>query len=457
MKEIISFIKTINKSIAELIVPQHKYEIVFVMGNSSCDMDSFTCATTLSYLRNIESGFILVKNKEEISYSISKTEVNRVFIPIVNCGDKLSWRLDIDELLRQMNLTEKEFFYFNTAFSYSNGQLSFLPLKELEVNQDKLSYSFILVDHHELDINQKFVSKYVIEIIDHHDDTKFKGKAEYTNLQNYKVEFPRCSNMALIIEDLLANPKLSQLLDVLQQQNFFDIFAAAIVLDSSNFDEKLKNTKWVEKDRETLHNIIRKFKGSLLINGKNPLTENSGDEEIKEYYAEIFKLLSDVKFSPSRNLDLGVDGLVNKDRKDFEVTLKDGSSTKITFASFPVPFNDVVSKYHLSGVTDYLESLSKENGIDLFVTIYRSAEKDTCALFYSTQLSKAKKPYEEESLTHLFKNVSTNLLESKSITKYELIENLEGNSSINIMVTKGSLSRKILWPQVNSFFSEFQI
>lgn len=456
MKEIISFIKTINKSIAELVVPQHKYEIVFVMGNSSCDMDSFTSATALSYLKNIESGFILVKSKDEISYNISKTETNRVFVPIINCGDKLSWRLDIDELLRQMNLNEKEFFYFNSVFSYDNGQLSFLPLKELEANQDKLTYSFILVDHHELDINQKFISQYVIEIIDHHDDTKFKGKSDYTKLQNYKVEFPRCSNMALVIEDLLINPRLALHLDTLQQQNFFDLFVAAIVLDSSNFDEKLKNTKWIEKDRETLHHIIRRFKGSLLVNNKHPLTENSGDEEIKEYSAEIFKLLSEVKFSPSRNLELGVDGLVNKDRKDFEVTLKDATVTKVTFASFPVPFNDVVSKYQLSGVIEYLESLSQANGIDLFVIIYRSAEKDTCALFYSTEISKAKKSYSEEAIKLLFTNVSTNLLESKSITKYEPIEHLDGHSNLNIMITKGSLSRKILWPQVNSFFSEFQ-
>lgn len=456
MKEIISFIKTIKKSIEELIVPQCTYEIIFVMGNSSCDMDSFTCSIALSYLKNVESGFIIVKNKEEISYNISKTDINRVYVPIINCGDKLSWRLDIDELLRQTNLTDKEFFYFNSTFSYSNGQLSFLPIKGLE-HENKISYNFILVDHHELDINQKFISQYVIEIVDHHDDTKFKGKSDYVKLQKYKVEFPRCSNMVLVIEEMLSNPTLTPFLDSLQQQNFFEVFVAPIILDSSNFDEKLKNTKWVEKDRETLHQIMRRFKGSILVSNKNPLTDNSGDEELKEYSAEIFKLLSEVKFSPSRNLELGVDGLVNKDRKDFEVVLKDESVTKITFASFPVPFNDVVNKYQLSGIEEYLETLSKENNIDLFVIIYRNAEKATCALLYTTALSKAKKPFEDESIKKLFKDVSTDLIESKSITSFDSLENFEGNSSINIMITKGSLSRKILWPQVNNFFSNFQI
>lgn len=456
MKEVINFIQTIRKSVGELVFSRCKYELVFVMGNSSCDMDSFTCAIILSYLRNVESGFIKVKNKEEITFYISKTETNKVYIPIINCGDKLTWRLDIDELLKRLNLSENDFFYFNSAFTCNNGQISFLPLQDLVLNQDNISYSFILVDHHELDVNQKFISKYVIEIIDHHDDTKFKRKSDYTKLQKYRVEFPRCSNMALVIEDMLNNPKLIPFLDTLQEQNTFELFVVAIILDSGNFDENLKNNKWVDRDLETLLQIVRMFNGSILVTNKNALCQYSKDEEIKEYFTEIYKLLSEVKFSPSRNLELGVDGLINKDRKDFEVTHKDHSVTKISFASLPVPFEDVIAKYQLSGVIDYLETVSQENRIDLFVMIYRNAEKATCALFYSTTLGKAKKIYEKVTIIQLFKDVSASLLESKSITHYDSIENFEESSSINIMVTKGSLSRKILWPEINSFLSNFQ-
>ena len=54
MKEIINFLKTIKNKTTHIVTPEVPYYVYFVMGNSSCDMDSFLSSIVYSYFKNVE-------------------------------------------------------------------------------------------------------------------------------------------------------------------------------------------------------------------------------------------------------------------------------------------------------------------------------------------------------------------------------------------------------------------
>ena len=147
MKEIINFLKTIKNKTTQIVTPEVPYYVYFVMGNSSCDMDSFLSSIVYSYFKNVESGLIPKiderenKKDEDISYNIYDFG-NLVYIPIINCSkDLLFSRLDIAELCKKLNLTVDDFFFFDEEIKHINNEIIFKPL---EYSQELLNRKSII-------------------------------------------------------------------------------------------------------------------------------------------------------------------------------------------------------------------------------------------------------------------------------------------------------------------------
>lgn len=139
MKEIIYFIKSIKDQINSIVTPDKPLILNFVIGDVTCDMDSFLSSIVLSYFRNINSGAITI-NSNELTYNVYNLG-NRIYIPVINCRKgELCWRLDIKELMSSCGLNENDFFYFSDVLSITSlGQLVFHPV---ELNSEKLECKF---------------------------------------------------------------------------------------------------------------------------------------------------------------------------------------------------------------------------------------------------------------------------------------------------------------------------
>ena len=476
MHEIINFVKTLYHKLHSLIILEEKdtstYSINFVLGNSTCDLDSFLSAITLSYFRNIKSGFISVTKNNEITYNVKKHSLNNVYIPIINCKkEELLWRLDISELLSKLEIKPDELFYYKDALLFNSNKVQFKPVSDYIKDKhktnsslvntllDRVSCQFILVDHHELDPSQKELIPFVEEILDHHDDKDFDYKL-YPNLTTKLVEFPRISNMILILEEFLTDDKLKACHESLFKNNFFDILVAAPIIDSNNFDDKLKNSKWIDKDKVLVSNIVSILKTSIF---SSPIERIKFSEDADyQHFERLFKILSNVKFDCEKNLNIGIEGLINKDLKRFEIELKSKEDILyITYASFPVPLKKVISKYSKENFFKFLESFSIDkayNRTDFYVIIYIQEDKKLCAFLYVTEvgLKNHNGLLKEENIKLMYKHLLDVFVLNdimKVLPDLELKSNAEENSNAYLMYTTGKLNRKTLWPNMKDFFT----
>lgn len=145
MKEIISFIKYVKHNFSKIITPDVSFTFNFVLGNCSCDMDSFTSSIIYSYYRNIQLKSISVNedDKNGIYFHIYDNN-NILYIPILNCNKgELFNRLDISELCSKYNLSEDDFLYFNEEFKIEdnnkNEKQQLLIFNKLEFDEDYYS------------------------------------------------------------------------------------------------------------------------------------------------------------------------------------------------------------------------------------------------------------------------------------------------------------------------------
>ena len=100
--------------------------------------------------------------------------------------------------------------------------------------------------------------------------------------------------MILILEEFLTDDKLKACHESLFKNNFFDILVAAPIIDSNNFDDKLKNSKWIDKDKVLVSNIVSILKTSIF---SSPIERIKFSEDADyQHFERLFKILSNVKF-----------------------------------------------------------------------------------------------------------------------------------------------------------------
>ena len=449
MREITNFLRVLSNRLNYILDKNDTYKVVFVMGNASCDIDSFTSSILFYFMRNIEVGLITCQSTNEITFNVKK-EGNVIFIPVINCvKEELLWRLEIAELIKKMDLTLNDFFFFNECFDSYKG-VNFTRLQGIFYNLEfssKHEYCVILMDHHELDNSQKFLADYVTEIIDHHSDKGF-DYSFFKNLKNENIncQYPRSSNVCLVLERFFNSDIIKTFLlqSLTNDNNYYDFLIAVIVIDSENFNPKIKDDKWIQKDQDVASKILDMSKKSIFFNEEEQKKYISRDNSF--HFDNIAKNLIEIKFSEEKNLELGAKGLLQKDRKNF--TIKDYF---ISMHSLPVSLFKLIQREEnllsqgkeTEKLKDVLSFLAKEDSLHIMIMTCRDNEVPLITIY-------------------LHKNEYFNSNNIFDFYNYLNSKLCNGNGQISqdkdffFFKTTTNINRKILWPEVQGFFTNLK-
>jgi inorganic pyrophosphatase/exopolyphosphatase len=403
-------IKIIRDSYFKLIETNSlKSEIVyFVMNNSSCDMDSFISSISLAAARNLQEDVFTFNNQNELELSsYNNSLVNKIYIPLMNCKrGELKNRLDIAFVMKKFKIEEENLFYIND------------PEVEQYINENSQNFNFkiILVDHNKLEEKHLHLLDKVEEIIDHHDDRN--NILQYKNLTSKTLKFPLGSCSTLILHDyFICNKKIkeniSKIIDPL-------LLLTALLLDTLNFQKNLYINRWVDMDYYVFESIIQ--------------SENISQSVIDQYYNE----LDSSKYDEDANLNLGIDNLMNKDKKLFK-----WGAHYASWSSLQVTYESLINKYEWSKLEEYFMKDKEINkNLNFFITISKFSNKEKSVRIveiydYENKLSSIEKFNE-----HLKTELGDNLL------------NLNSQENLIKIYVNESISRKLFEPVLNKYFNK---
>ena len=258
-------------------------EITFILGNSSCDMDSALSSFLLSLGKNIKHNTITY-NKSNNTAIFNKNP-KQLFLPVLNIKrGTFAHRLDIKYVFDLFKIDENLFWYISDEI-FDENKLFLLH------KNNNIKTSVILVDHSKLCDEQKFLADYVTEIYDHHQENKY----DYKNLKSIHIKYPLGSCTTLILLDYF--------FDVFPKCLIDPLFAVtAILIDTSKFEQNFYNNRWVDLDRI----VYKRIKSEIKPNEK------------KMKYKEYYKNIIENKYDIEKNLNLGVEVILLKDQKQYE-------------------------------------------------------------------------------------------------------------------------------------------
>lgn len=320
-----------------------KLKKIYILNNNSCDMDSFICSVILSICKNISENIIRAENNSDSSDLNINNESDLIYLPLMNCKrGELKTRLDINFIMKKFDINEDDLFYINDES----------VINDLHI--DSFSNSFlILVDHNVLDPSQSTFSDRVVEIYDHHlDNSLINTNNVYKNLVKKNIVFPLGSCSTLI---LLDNFIIDQSYNKILFKIFDPLFLiSAILLDTDNFKEELYENRWVNLDFYVYNKVVD--------------DDFQSGESVSDVVKEFYKKLSNAKFDEEMNLSLGVEILMNKDKKSFK-----WGGLICEWSSLQVPLKLITNKFGWESVINYFENckLMKENisTISLYITL----------------------------------------------------------------------------------------
>lgn len=261
-------------------LPPNKF--YFILGNESADIDSIIGSICLAYHKyhNNET------NSLDLSLSLSEEALcktqDKFYIPIINCPkEEINTRFDWNYISNLMEIPHKNLIFF----------------EELRPLLEKTSCEIILFDHNSPAKSQEFIKPLVKEIMDHHEDLNIFPNDQIT-LKILKKAGSCCSILAEHIEN---SAKKLEKIDI---SLVFGLFTT-ILLDTLNFDPKLKENRWVQQDFEIFSRLHSHLLGHQTY---NPLVK---DKNL------FYKSLLDLKYSIKENLSLSLSSIFNKDMKTF--------------------------------------------------------------------------------------------------------------------------------------------
>ena len=391
-------------------------EIIFILGNNTCDLDSALSAYILSIGENINCGTIALSKKGKPSLNEKAT---KLYIPILNIQrGTLPYRIDVKYIFNKFNIDENDFWYISDSiFDIHN------LFKYKNCENKNIKTSLILVDHTILIDEEKYLADYIIDIYDHHLLTNYSSL--YKNLQKMNIRYPVGSCSTLILNDFFCMNKeqdfpiniISPLLAV-----------SAILIDTKKFNDEFYRNRWIDLDKKVYKHI------------KKIIKEEYKGIKMKEYFKEI----KDIKHDIQKNLELGIEPLLIKDQKTYNWDNK-----KAIWSSFPVSYNDIIKKY---GNDELFNNILK----------YYSgkSEEEQKNIFYITNSNLNKK----QKLFTLYNPIKLTFTKEEILKE---IKNFNNDENINVEVeqTKGEIclitlpdtfSRKSFEPILKKFFGNIK-
>lgn len=362
----------------------------FIIGSTACDMDSVLSAWMLSIFENMKVQTLI--SDESTEYYYLNPEATTIYYPILNCnrGD-LKLRLDVKYVFEKFGLKEEEFFYINDP-----------QLNEKTVSHSK-NLGIVLVDHSELTEKDSYFKNLVEDIYDHHVAYNFS----FPNCHKRFIKFPVGSCTTLILCDFI--------LDIFPLTIIPPILAVtAILLDTMNFNPNIARIKWCDLDESIYENI-------MALN-KEPI-------DVEKYYKEIL----DAKMNFEKNIELGYENLLRKDRKHFM-----WGKNKVVWSSLPISIHDVIEKFGLENIMAYI----KKTWPDVDFYLVHSMIEDENKLIKIFINEKKEIPDIKEIKKEIINNIG------KSFKKFKYDEK---NKIINLYVVP-TYTRKIIEPRLKLVF-----
>ena len=391
-------------------------EIIFILGNNTCDLDSALSAYILSIGENINCGTIALSKKGKPSLNEKAT---KLYIPVLNIQrGTLPYRIDVKYIFNKFNIDENDFWYISDSiFDIHN------LFKYKNCENKNIKTNLILVDHTILIDEEKYLADYVIDIYDHHLLTNYSSL--YKNLQKMNIRYPVGSCSTLILNDFFCMNKeqdfpiniISPLLAV-----------SAILIDTKKFNDEFYNNRWIDLDKKVYKHI------------KKIIKEEYKGIKMKEYFKEI----KDIKHDIQKNLELGVEPLLIKDQKTYNWDNK-----KAIWSSFPVSYNDIIKKYGndelFNNILKYYSGKSEEEQKNIFYITNSNLNKKQ-KLF--TLYNPIKLPFNKEEILKEIKNFNND--ENINVE----IEQTKGE--ICLITLPDTFSRKSFEPILKKFFGNIK-
>lgn len=311
------------------------------------------------------------------------------------------------------------------------------------------------MDHHELDKSQLFLRSYVHEIVDHHEDKEFNYISTFPNLKDDKtskldnsrvtVQYPRCSNMVLVLEKALKSenkafkdffrPALEA------KTSFYDFILGVLIVDSENFKEENKDVRWKNEDLAVASEILKYCRRSVFSSALEQ--EAYFLNEDKLHFDGLQKNLLDIKYNEEKNIGLGFEALLYKDKKEFKLrnNFRD-YDIFLSFHSIPVSLFKLIEKLGQDSVLRTLESLADKSGVDLIVLSCRD-NKDSIAAFFIKNNSF----FNRKNLRNFFDEIKGKNLKNEG-------EFLSYADYLWVIRSKNPINRKWLWPDLEEFYKK---
>lgn len=287
----------------------------FILGNVSCDLDSFLSAYILSLAKAIK---------------INRThKLKHLYIPLVNCsrGD-ISNRFDIEYLLQKYHINPSSLLYVNDHYVQSN-------IKNSKV---------ILVDHNKPDISQEYLIPLVTEIYDHHKDEHLFNSLKEKQRNHIITPLGSCSTLIL---DKFYLPKFPiGYIDPLMS-------LSSVLIDTENFNHNLYKRKWVDLDMNVYNKIMKQS------------FPNKSQVEYKKISDDYYNVLMNAKNNIKKNLGLGIRKLMDKDKKQYF-----WNKTKGGWSALQICLNDLLQNFAFDDLIKEVNQQCKDNGYQLYMVIY---------------------------------------------------------------------------------------
>ena len=391
-------------------------EIIFILGNNTCDLDSALSAYILSIGENINCGTIALSKKGKPSLN---EKAKKLYIPVLNIQrGTLPYRIDVKYIFNKFNIDENDFWYISDSiFDIHN------LFKYKNCENKNIKTNLILVDHTILIDEEKYLADYVIDIYDHHLLTNYSSL--YKNLQKMNIRYPVGSCSTLILNDFFCMNKeqdfpiniISPLLAV-----------SAILIDTKKFNDEFYRNRWIDLDKKVYKHI------------KKIIKEEYKGIKMKEYFKEI----KDIKHDIQKNLELGIEPLLIKDQKTYNWDNK-----KAIWSSFPVSYNDIIKKYGndelFNNILKYYSGKSEEEQKNIFYITNSNLNKKQ-KLF--TLYNPIKLPFNKEEILKEIKNFNND--ENINVE----IEQTKGE--ICLITLPDTFSRKSFEPILKKFFGNIK-
>ena len=391
-------------------------EIIFILGNNTCDLDSALSAYILSIGENINCGTIALSKKGKPSLN---EKAAKLYIPVLNIQrGTLPYRIDVKYIFNKFNIDENDFWYISDSiFDVHN------LFKYKNCENKNIKTSLILVDHTILIDEEKYLADYVIDIYDHHLLTNYSSL--YKNLQKMNIRYPVGSCSTLILNDFFCMNKeqdfpiniISPLLAV-----------SAILIDTKKFNDEFYRNRWIDLDKKVYKHI------------KKIIKEEYKGIKMKEYFKEI----KDIKHDIQKNLELGIEPLLIKDQKTYNWDNK-----KAIWSSFPVSYNDIIKKYGndelFNNILKYYSGKSEEEQKNIFYITNSNINKKQ-KLF--TLYNPIKLPFNKEEILKEIKNFNND--ENINVE----VEQTKGE--ICLITLPDTFSRKSFEPILKKFFGNIK-